>query len=66
MESAGQLYVGAFGSNRTSVAVKLFSYLIQFLEKLYKFCTCSAICKDSGAIYCVTVQHKKKINFRQL
>jgi hypothetical protein len=52
LESGGRFRVGAFGRNLTSVAVKMFSHLINFLNKLYKCCrpTFIAICKDNTAI----------------
>jgi hypothetical protein len=39
--------------------VKMFSHLIYFVLKFYKFCTFDAICKDNAAINCITVQHKE-------
>jgi hypothetical protein len=59
LESGGRFCVGAFGRNLASVAVKIFSHLIYFIRKFYKFCTFSAICKDNAAINCITVEHKK-------
>jgi hypothetical protein len=61
--------VSALGSNLASVAVKMFSHLIYFIyiyiyiyiQKVYKYCTVNAICKDKAAIQCITIQHK--INF---
>jgi hypothetical protein len=52
-------YVGAFGRNQASVAVKMFSHLIYFIKKFYKLCTFSTICEGNAAINCVTVQHNK-------
>jgi hypothetical protein len=52
--------------NLASVAVKMFSHLIYFTKKIYKFCTFSVICKDNAALNCITVQHKKSfipVNF---
>jgi hypothetical protein len=34
MESGGRLCVGAFGSNLTSVAVKIYSRLFLFIKKV--------------------------------
>jgi hypothetical protein len=50
---------GAFGRNLASVAVKMFSHLIYFIKKFYKFCTFNVICKDNAVVNCITVQHKK-------
>jgi hypothetical protein len=54
-----QLCVGTFGRNLSSVAVKMFSHLILFTKKFYKFCTFNVIFKDNTAINCITVQHKE-------
>jgi hypothetical protein len=35
LKSGGRSYVGAFGRNRASVAMKKFSYLIYFLKTSY-------------------------------
>jgi hypothetical protein len=59
LESDSWFCVDAFGRNWASAAMKMFSLLIQFVKKFYKFCTFSAICKDNSAINCITVQHKK-------
>jgi hypothetical protein len=59
LESGGRFYVGTFGRNPTSVAVTMFSHLIYFTIKFYKFCTFNAICKDNAAVNCITLQHKK-------
>jgi hypothetical protein len=58
LESGGQFCVGAFGRNLASVVMKMFSHLIYFAKKFYKFCTFGAICKDNAAINCITVKHK--------
>jgi hypothetical protein len=50
LESSGRFCVGAFGRNLASVAVKMFSHLIYFMKKFYKFCTFNTICKDNAAI----------------
>jgi hypothetical protein len=65
LESGGRFCVGAFDKNVVSAAVKMFSYLIHFIKKCYKFCIVNAICKDSAAINCITVLHKK-FHSRQL
>jgi hypothetical protein len=57
-KSGCRFYVGAFGRNLASVAVKMFSHLIYFIKKFYRFFTFDAICKDNAAINCI-VQHKK-------
>jgi hypothetical protein len=59
LESGSRFYVGAFGSNLASAAMKMFSHFINFKNKFYKFCTLSAICKNNTAINCITVQHNK-------
>jgi hypothetical protein len=56
LESGGRFCVRAFGRNMASVAVKMFSHLIQFIKKFYKFSIFNAICKDNAAINCITVQ----------
>jgi hypothetical protein len=66
VESGGRFCVGAFGRNLASVVVKSFSGLIYFIKKFYKDFTFNAICKDNAAIKCITVQHTKKVNSRQL
>jgi hypothetical protein len=58
LESGGRFCVGAFGRNLASVAVKMFSHLIYFIKKFYKFCTFNIFHKDNAAINCITVQHK--------
>jgi hypothetical protein len=66
LESGGRFCVGAFGRNLASVAVKIFSHLIYFKKKFYKFCTFNVLCKDNAAINCITVHHKKRfipVNF---
>jgi hypothetical protein len=59
LESSSQFCVGAFGRNLASVTVKMFSHIVYFIKKFYKFCTFNAICIDNTAINCITVQHKK-------
>jgi hypothetical protein len=58
LESGGRFCVGGFGRNLASVAVKMFSNLIYFTKKFYKFRTFNEIFKDN-AINCIAVQHKK-------
>jgi hypothetical protein len=58
-ESGVRVCVGAFGRSLASVAVKIFSHLIYFVKKFYKFCTFSATLKVSAAMNYITVQHKK-------
>jgi hypothetical protein len=60
-ESGGRFWVSAFGRNLALIAVEMFSHLIQFIKKFYKFCIFNAICKDNAAINCITVQRKKKL-----
>jgi hypothetical protein len=50
LESGGRFCVRAFGKNLTSVAEKMFTHLIYFLKKFYKFCTFNAIFKENDAI----------------
>jgi hypothetical protein len=38
--------------------VKVFSHLIHFIKKFYRFGTFSAICKYNAVINCINVQHK--------
>jgi hypothetical protein len=57
--SGSRFCVGAFGRNLASVAVKMFLHLICFVQKFYKFCTFSAICKDNTEVNCIIVQDKK-------
>jgi hypothetical protein len=47
LASGGRFCVAAFGRNLASVAVKMFSHLIWFIQKFYKFCTFCAISKDN-------------------
>jgi hypothetical protein len=49
--SGGRFYL-ALGKNLASVNAKMFSRLIYFKQKLYKFRTFCAICKDCAAIHC--------------
>jgi hypothetical protein len=63
LESGGRFYVGAFGRNLASVAVKIFTFDV-LVKKHYKCCDFNAICKDNVAINCITVQHKKKVHSR--
>jgi hypothetical protein len=51
---------------RLSVAVKMFSHIIYFFNKFYKFCTFNAICKDNAAINCITTVEHKMYHFFQL
>jgi hypothetical protein len=50
--------VGAFDRNLASVAVTMFTHLITFINKCYKFCTFNVIFKDSATINCTAVIHK--------
>jgi hypothetical protein len=59
LESGGLFCVGAFGRNLASVAVKMCSHSIHFINKFDKFCTFNMICKGNAAINCITLQHKK-------
>jgi hypothetical protein len=58
-ESGGGFCVGACGT------VNMFSLLMLFIKKFYKCFTFNTICKDNGAINCITVQIKK-FHSRQL
>jgi Zn ribbon nucleic-acid-binding protein len=59
--------VGAFRRNLASVGVKMFSNLMYFMKKCYKFCTFYAIWEGKAAIKCIDVQQKKKkVHSRQL
>jgi hypothetical protein len=62
--SGGRFCVGEFGRNLTSVAVKMFSHLIYFVKKFYKFCTFNAISIDNAAKNGINVQ--QKVHSRQL
>jgi hypothetical protein len=59
LESGGRFCFGAFGRNVASVAVKMFSLLIYFIKKFYKFYTFNTVSKDNAAINYITVQNKK-------
>jgi hypothetical protein len=63
VESGSLLYVGAFGRNLASVAVKMFTHKCYFIKRFYKYCTFNAICRDNAEINCITVQRKKKVSF---
>jgi hypothetical protein len=39
--------------------MKMFSHLLYFMKKFYKFYTFNVIFKDNAAINCITVQNKK-------
>jgi hypothetical protein len=43
----GWFCTAAIGRNQVSIALKIFSHLIYFIKKFYKFCTFNAICKDN-------------------
>jgi hypothetical protein len=47
--------------NLDSVAMKMFSHLIYFVEIIYKRVTFDAICKDKVAIKHVIIQHKELV-----
>jgi hypothetical protein len=36
----------------------MFSHLIYFIKKCYKFCTFNVTCKDNAALNYIAVQHK--------
>jgi hypothetical protein len=57
--------VGAFGRNLASVAVKMFSLLIYFIDFFMNF-VLSMCCKDNVAINCITGGHKKRFILRIL
>jgi hypothetical protein len=58
LESGGLLCVGALDSNLSSVAVKMFSYVIDFKNKIYIFLTFNAIWEDNATIYSIAVNTK--------
>jgi hypothetical protein len=45
LEPGGRFCIGEFGNNVVSVATKMFSCLIYFVKKLYKFCIFNTVCK---------------------
>jgi hypothetical protein len=53
LQSGGRVCVRALGRNLASVAVKMFSHLIQFIKEYYKFCTFNGIWKDNATINCI-------------
>jgi hypothetical protein len=60
LESDGRFCVGAFGRTLTSVASKMFSHLIYFVNKYYKNYTLNVICKNNGTIYTHIITHQRK------
>jgi hypothetical protein len=46
LKSGGRFYVGAFDTNVASVAMKMFSHSVQFINTFYKCFTLNAICED--------------------
>jgi hypothetical protein len=60
-----QFCVGAFGRSMASVAVKLFSCVIYFKKKFYKYCTFNEIFQDNVAniLYYCSTQKFIPINF---
>jgi hypothetical protein len=58
LESGGRFFVGAFGKNLASFAMKMFPHLIYYINEFYK-CTFNAICKENAAINCITAQQNK-------
>jgi hypothetical protein len=65
LEPGGQFCVCVFGRNLASVAIKIFTFNLDF-KKVFKFCTFDAICKYNVAINCIALQHKKKFHSLQL
>jgi hypothetical protein len=59
LESGGLFCFSAFSRNLASAAVKMFSHLIYFQNRFYNLCAFNAICKDSAAVNCDTVQQEK-------
>jgi hypothetical protein len=53
LQSGGRFRVGAFGRNLASVAMKMFSRVIRFVNRFYEFCIFNAVLKYSAAINCV-------------
>jgi hypothetical protein len=45
----------SFALVRLAVAVKMFTHLLYFIKKIYKFCTFSVICNDNAEINFITV-----------
>jgi hypothetical protein len=58
LELGSWFCIGVFGKNFASVAVKMFSHVIYFIRKFYKFCTFSGICKVNVAINCITFHYR--------
>jgi hypothetical protein len=54
------LFVSPFGRNLASVAMNMFSHLMQFIKR-FKFSTFNVICKDNTAMNCFTVEHKEDL-----
>jgi hypothetical protein len=63
LEKGGRFCVGAFGRNLASVTMKMFSHLIYFIKKFYKFCTFNASFKHNAAINCITQKRFIPVNF---
>jgi hypothetical protein len=59
LEPGFRFFIGVFGRNSTSVAVKVFSYLIHLI--LYKFYAFNATCKNTAAIK-FSLGHKRLIS----
>jgi hypothetical protein len=66
LESGRIFGVGAFHRNLASVAINMFSRSIYFINKFYKCCTFSAICKDNDALSRITAVQRKRVHSRQL
>jgi hypothetical protein len=60
MESGCQFCVRTFGTNLASFAI-VFSHLIYFVKKPYKFYIFNAICKDDAAVNYITTQRREII-----
>jgi hypothetical protein len=59
LQLVGRFCDVAFGRKLASVAVKMFSHLIQFENEFYKFCSFNAIFKDNAATKYINDRHKK-------
>jgi hypothetical protein len=57
METCDWFCIGAFGRNLASVTRKMFSHLICFIKKFYKFCNFNAIFREcSNKLYYYSTQ----------
>jgi hypothetical protein len=61
MESGGRFCVGAFGRNLASISVKMFSHVIYFMKKCYKFVLSTQFAKNK--LYYRPIQKIISVNF---